>query len=716
MPNELSRIGIYKNISDNSSRETVKIETFLNDVLTGKWQDQVNPIRTIKDPELRQAAKKKIPYVTISGIFKDGRAAAKLSAHSGFLAMDLDKLYDDVNDIKQVLSRDPYVYACFMSVSGTGLCVLFKINPDRHSESFEAIADYLIKNYSLLCDPVCKDVSRPRYVSFDPDLYHNEKAATFKRYLPKPKVKKTATVFIRPEFDRIVNEMIEKEISCVEDYRDWRDTGFALADQFGEDGREYFHRLSAVSGKYDTAICDKQYDISLKREAREGSKVTIATIYWHAKNGGINLNSGKVNDLLSAVNDFKREGLTVEEITDNLNNEGLEGYDDVIKDAYDNDVEAKGSIVTKLIRYINLKYSLERNTITGKIENDGRDMEDEDINSMYLQCKVFFEDLNFDTFSRVIHSRNIHDYNPIHRWIKKHKHLKPEGVIDRYFSAFKTGGDIEYFGKKWLVSLISAALGEHSPLMLIYAGERHGSGKTEAFRRLLPAELRKYYGEISAGIKDTDMNIMLTQKWIVMDDECGQKNKKDALHLKSLLSVEHFTLRKPYGHGNIDLKRLAVMCGTSNYLDLLNDPTDNGRQRRQIVMKIESVDFSILDSVDRSELLMEAYWLYKSGFNWKIEGEDIDILAQQSGQFQEVSHEKETLQKYFKGSKEKFMTNTEIKNRMEMLTLQKYNTKRIGLELRNLGFNRFNKKINGVAVYVYGIEEVIQDFSNENDI
>jgi hypothetical protein len=714
MPNEItpSRIGIYKNIHDNSSRETSSIETFLQDVQAGRWQDYVLNIRTIKELAQRQEAKKKIPYVTISGVFKEGRAAAKLSAHSGLLAIDLDKLYSEVEEVKTLLSKDPYVFACFTSVSGTGLCALFKIKPDKHIESFDAIADYLIKNYGLLCDPSCKDVSRPRYVSFDPDLYWNEKAATFKKYLPKVNTKKPAVIFIQTEFDRIIKEMVDKNVSCVEDYRDWRDVGFAIADQFGEQGREYFHSLSEISGKYDPAICDKQFDISLKRDDRQAGKITIATIYWHAKNAGIKLHSNEVSDLLTAISDFKQEGLPAESIKESLKKEGIKGYDDLIEQALESDIESKGSIVTKLIRYIKRKYSLERNVITGRIENSGVPMADEDFNSMYLECKIFFEQINADMFTRIMHSRNIPDYNPIHRWFEQHKEIRPTGVIDRYFSAFKTDSDLLYFGKKWLVSLISAAYDEHSPLELIYAGQRHGSGKTEAFRRLLPKELMPYYAEIKEGTKETDLNIMLTKKWLVLDDECGNKTKKDALHFKSLLSTQVFTVRKPYGHNSEDIRRLAVMCGTSNYTGLLNDPTGN---RRQIVVEIQNIDFIELDKIDRTELLMEAYHLYFDLFDWKIEGSNIDRLAKQSENFNEISSEKETLQKYFTFSETGFMTTTEIKNRMEILTVQKYSLRKIGLELTNLNYKRLIKKINGVPVYGYKIGE-ISTFDPENDL
>ena len=166
--------------------------------------------------------------------------------------------------------------------------MIFKIDPDKHKEAFEGIADYLIKQYQLIIDPSGKDVSRPRYVSFDPELYHNDKSLIFKKYLPKPKARKIqATVFIQDEFERIINEMAAASVSCVDDYRDWRDIGFGLADKFGEAGRQYYHTLSSCSHKYQPEMCDRQYTHRLRGNGKDGSKITIATIYWYAKQAGI---------------------------------------------------------------------------------------------------------------------------------------------------------------------------------------------------------------------------------------------------------------------------------------------------------------------------------------------------------------------------------------------------------------------------------------------
>ena len=70
------------------------------------------------------------------------------------------------------------------------------------------------------------------------------------------------------------------------DYNDWLKVGFALAGEFGEAGRPYFHAISSLYPGYDQAESDKKFDECLK--SNEG-KTDIATLFYLAKNQGVTL-------------------------------------------------------------------------------------------------------------------------------------------------------------------------------------------------------------------------------------------------------------------------------------------------------------------------------------------------------------------------------------------------------------------------------------------
>ena len=67
-------------------------------------------------------------------------------------------------------------------------------------------------------------------------------------------------------------------------YENWRDIGFALVEALGEDGRDFFHRLSRFNANYDHAEADKQYSACLHAR-KEG--ITPRSLFYFAQQHGI---------------------------------------------------------------------------------------------------------------------------------------------------------------------------------------------------------------------------------------------------------------------------------------------------------------------------------------------------------------------------------------------------------------------------------------------
>lgn len=92
---------------------------------------------------------------------------------------------------------------------------------------------------------------------------------------------------------------IESFIRCIEetgiditgDYAQWRNIGFALSEEYGETGRDYFHRVSRFYSNYDAKECDEQFSKCLKAK---GHGITIASFYHYAQQAGIRIEKGPV--------------------------------------------------------------------------------------------------------------------------------------------------------------------------------------------------------------------------------------------------------------------------------------------------------------------------------------------------------------------------------------------------------------------------------------
>lgn len=690
----MATISIYKNVKQTETTDTVLLSIFLDAVQSGKWQDAVLRIRTIQDKDLRRAEKVNLPNVTISGVFGK-RIDSDCKLHSGFIAIDLDDLGNEVEGTRELLKTDPYVYSAFTSVSGTGLCLLVKIDPENHRRAFEGIADYLIKKYQIIVDPTGVNPSRTRFVSYDPDLYINEQSISFKKYLPKEKKRKvTSAIFVQNEFDSVISEMVKANVSCVEDYRDWRDIAFGLADQFGEAGRQYFHQLSSCSSKYESSMCDRQYSHAIARNGKQTNKITIATIYWFARQAGINTNSPTTSKIAAATSTMKKAGLGAKQIADNLAKfEGITDADAIIQQAFEaqSNFAAAESIVENIRMWLRRGYSLRRNSITRKIEVDGAEISDIDINTMYLDAKVIFNDLNFELFSRVIFSKNTPDFNPVTaeftgQWDGR---CRIEQLAKCINSKTGTPEWREKMLTKWLVGIVHAIYGGKNELNFILVGGKN-TGKTEFFRRLLPESLINYFAESQLN-RGKDDEILMCEKLIIFNDEYGGKNKMDERNEKRLMASDVFSLREPYGRANITLKRLATLCGTCNEKDVLDDPTGN---RRIIIMEAAGkFDYELYNSLDKLQIFLEAKELWKEGERPILDDEDIVTLEQTTdGEYSKVSFEQEMIEKYFlppeKTNPWDFMTTSEVKLYLESNTKEKININKLGARLRKIGYHR----------------------------
>lgn len=152
----------------------ISFSAIMEGIANGRWQQQVGAVRTAYatgGKGLADAPKKKLPAVMWSGNFTR-RAADALLAHSGHICVDLDKLGDRVEGIRDTICADPHTVAAFVSPTGTGIKVVFRCDPTKeHVASFRAAERYVAEHFGLEIDPACKDVSRLCFVSHDPDAF-----------------------------------------------------------------------------------------------------------------------------------------------------------------------------------------------------------------------------------------------------------------------------------------------------------------------------------------------------------------------------------------------------------------------------------------------------------------------------------------------------------------------------------------------------------------
>lgn len=713
-------ISFYPHIKETRHADNISVDMFLNNVKVGTYSNLIDKIQAVTDKKKRQDLKAEIlPYVTCSGTF-NVRSEAGLIHHSGLICLDIDDV-EDVNLAFSKVIKDPFTFAAFRSASGNGISVLVKIDGRRHKDAFFGLERYYAQQFRLTLDVKCKDISRPRYVSYDKDLYKNPDSQLFKTYIPKEiaNLEKKAPQIItgRHDMDYIIQQLREKGIDLtLGDYYRYLYIGFALVNKYGESGEVYFHEICSLGPDYDRQHAEQQYKKCLKARNRG---ITIGTLYGYCKEFNIDLITPETKHIVTVAYQAKKGDRKPQSAIDVL--QQIDGISEeisrpIVDEVYSSNIELKSSALSDIGQmkvFIRNHYNIRRNEITRLPENNGQELDKVQVNSLYIRILENINDkIPRSLVESIIESDYVEAYNPIKEWFESREHITSDGEIDKLCSSIDSGKDAEenykdIFIKKWLVGIVASVYGNFSSLTLVLAG-RQGAGKTPWLRQLLPTELRSYLAE-SKLEEGKDDYILMTQKLIILNDEFGGKTRQESKLFKEITSKDKFTLREPYGRHNITLTRLASLCGTTNEIEILNDPTGN---KRVIPVPVENILWDIYNSVDKEKVLMEAYHLYKAGFKWELNSADIAYLNKHTQGYEQIRTEMELIKLYFKptdkvnraeGETIEFLQCTEIKAYIEKCSGQKISSWKIGHELKNLGFDREIRKFDGVPRRVYPI-------------
>ena len=707
----MATISLFKAAKGAATRNTtpddhLDFAEYITNIREGYWYNEVTAYRAAKTDE----TKRRLSAVTPSGKFKkQGRDG--LDTHSGILCIDIDAKDNEGVNMKALLN-DEFLLAMHKSTGGEGYAAYYRIEPDRHLEAFFALEKRLADKYHIIIDPACKDVSRLRFVSFDPEAYHTErKVAVFKAYLPKAKATPAPKFYPHGEHDveHIVQQIEAKRIDLTNSYADWVKIGFAIAAKYQDMGADLFHRVSAISPKYDPQACDRKYKALCQTKQ---NSVSFASFMWLAKNAGVEIQTPQTRHIVSTAKthrmrvgtnggpkDIASATETAVRILREIDQIDVEQLDEIVAHTMQMDSDELKTASTedspiKQIKAYLRSYDLRRNAVTRNIELNGQPINDTDINNIYVACLENFgkKEVNMQLVNAIVDSDFVVTYNPFVEFFAKNGHRQPKGCIEALTNTITSTAQEHAFVQmciyKWLCSVVASMQGDYSLAILVLCGDQ-GIGKTNFFRNLLPAELRSYYGEskLDAGKDD---EILMCKKIILCDDEFGGKSKQEAKKLKELSSKQTFSIRKPYGRVHEDLNRYAVLCGTSNDEEVINDPTGN---RRILPIVAASIDWDAYDAIDKTDLFIECYHAIQTHGSdaWQLSRAEIAILNDRTQLNVQPAVEKELLLKLFTipdrsdDPEGKWLTNSEIKDVIETCTRQHVSAHKLGAILKSLG-------------------------------
>lgn len=251
--------------------------------------------------------KMSMPLATMGGLFKNGGLKEDMISASKILTIDLDNTkptdyhkYEgkeipnihvkDWNLLKWQLARLPFVAYAGLSIGGYGLFLLIPIEDESLYLDYWKCLEHLFKKHlNLTIDPQTKDITRPRFVSYDPNPYINTQAEVFRIKLPEKRTEmpvrrysSTPSTATEEAVRRCVDEIERRGLDITSNYSEWIDIASGLYNELGEAGKQYYERMSRF---YPNA---NERDINYKWEKNKNrSKVGIGTFFDICKRYGI---------------------------------------------------------------------------------------------------------------------------------------------------------------------------------------------------------------------------------------------------------------------------------------------------------------------------------------------------------------------------------------------------------------------------------------------
>ncbi|MEY3498510.1 MAG: hypothetical protein RL308_179 [Bacteroidota bacterium] len=682
-------VTIFKNFNEVVEHKT--IATILEEIKTGKYRPGIIYLRKSlaeNKTEAYNKAKKSLPAFTPSGKFVGGRKLEFLANYSSCIILDIDKLSAaDLQNAKHLANQSEFTFASFISPSGNGLKILVKINSDKadHKEAFLLVQAHYESILKLEIDKSGKDVTRLCFYSWDENLYLNENASTF---VTSSAVEMPLEKVCHPELVEGPQTTESSEVvynHCIK---------FTEKKvQFVNGSRNVFvHQLACNLNRKGVALNDALGYI-LTNFGYDEKEVTQAV---NSAYGNIH-EFGKNEKFEQPNKPKKKENFSITDTTED-----------------DDEDKPKPTQIDRLELFLSTRYVFRHNIVSGKLEfqyfgkKKWNVMNDFIENSMLRECLKGRIKTNLSSLRNLLYSDFCELFNPFEDYFFNLPTYdeKTDYITELANTITTTKQELwQQCFKKWLVAMVGCVLDDKviNHTVIVFSGKQ-GLGKTTWVEKLVPKQLKEYLfsGTINPNNKDT--LVQLSECMLINLDELENLNRSEIGSLKEIITKTQIRMRKAYGHNNETMPRRASFAGSVNTAQFLNDSTGS---RRFLCFELEGIKYQ--HNVDINMAFSQALYLFKSGFRYWFDQEEIKNITENNEQYQLHSPEEELLLTWFEPCPKEeatlFLNASQIAAKLAdrtKLNLNDATINKLGKALKKHNFIKISKKTG----YVYAVKEL----------
>jgi predicted P-loop ATPase len=329
----------------------------------------------------------------------------------------------------------------------------------------------------------------------------------------------------------------------------------------------------------------------------------------------------------------------------------------------DDEDKPKPTQIDRLELFLSSKYVFRHNIVSGKLEfktiSSSKSqlpplrgglgwgvMNDFIENSMLRECLKGRIKTNLSSLRNLLYSDFCQLFNPFEDYFYNLPTYdeKTDYILELANTITTTKQELwQQCFKKWLVAMVGCVLDEKviNHTVIVFSGKQ-GLGKTTWVEKLVPKQLKEYLfsGTINPNNKDT--LVQLAECMLINLDELENLNRSEIGSLKEIITKTQIRMRKAYGHNNETMPRRASFAGSVNTAQFLNDSTGS---RRFLCFELEGIKYQ--HDVNINVAFSQALFLFKSGFRFWFDQEEIKSITENNEQYQLHSPEEELLLTWF---------------------------------------------------------------------
>ena len=643
----MQQLSLFRGVHDTQPRPVTLMELVTmmrTDQSVRDLTEKHRYARTTGDEQGAKRYKHMMVSFGVAARFEGGRQQKYIVEYTGLSLVDIDHIAEeDMARVLDLVRADEHTLLAYTTLSGQGLRILARYeaspNPSQggelgsampespllgrgggeapYKQAFLAINEYYQNLTGLTTDGQCKNIGRISTIAYDENLYYNPEAIPFtikleeKKPVGRPKGVKSEKGRVKSckvgDVESIVLRKLEQ------------------------------HGIVYEAGTYNKYVSAACYEMNRYGVPEEQCRE------W-AVNRFDDYDTPDVEAIVRSCYQQTEEHGTTKPKSERKKSESSVGDVRDIRDYLtSHEVKTRYNVITR-------KYEIYNEDTDTWCEKTDR-ME----NTLYCRIteeigkRILKSDLH-----QLLGSEFSPEYNPFVDYLTTLPPIADDDDTDYidlvasmvHVAVADNEKHCRWF-KKWFVAMIACWLDPEvtNHVILAYIG-RQGIYKSTFMRRLLPPVLSSYFAVRNyANRMDKDDRLMLTEKGLVALEEIDSLTPRELNQLKAIVTAETIDERDAYSANRESRVHIASFCATGNNRRFLTDLTGN---RRWLPFYVTDIDSPYTHPIPHERLYAQAYALYRTGFRYWFEADEVAELDAHNANFEEPNMVQELIETYLR--------------------------------------------------------------------